>query len=160
MMSRVLVVDDSEDDIEMNRRFLAGDTTEIRGVTDSTLAEQVFTEFEPDLILLDLHMPQPDGLEILRRIRDARSRLGFLPVLVLTGDVEPVARNNALDLGADDFLLKPLDRQVILLYLEGEQAASIAEITGLSAVNVATKIHRIKRMLKQKYVEGANDART
>ena len=115
MMSRVLVVDDSEDDIEMIRRFLAGDTTEIRGVTDSTLAEQVFTEFEPDLILLDLHMPQPDGLEILRRIRDARTRLGFLPVLVLTGDVGPVARNNALDLGADDFLTKPLDPKEVVL---------------------------------------------
>jgi signal transduction histidine kinase len=115
MRSRVLIVDDSEDDVEMIRRCLADDTTEIRGVTDSKQAERVFTEFEPDLILLDLHMPQPDGLEILRRIRDARSRLGFLPVLVLTGDVGPVARNNALDLGADDFLTKPLDRKEVVL---------------------------------------------
>jgi signal transduction histidine kinase len=111
----VLIVDDSEDDIEMIRRFLADDTIEIRGVTDSTQAERVFTEFEPDCVLLDLHMPQPDGLEILRRIRDARSRLGFLPVLVLTGDVGPVARNNALDLGADDFLTKPLDPKEVVL---------------------------------------------
>ena len=115
MRSRVLIVDDSEDDVEMIRRCLAVETTEIRGVTDSTQAERVFTEFEPDLILLDLHMPQPDGLEILRRLRDARSRLGFLPVLVLTGDVGPVARNNALDLGADDFLTKPLDRKEVVL---------------------------------------------
>lgn len=56
--------------------------------------------------------------------------------------------------------LKPLDRQVILLYLEGEAAGPIAEVTGISASNVATKIHRIKRMLQQKYLEGANDART
>ena len=56
--------------------------------------------------------------------------------------------------------LKPLDRQVILLYLEGESAEGIADVTGLSATNVATKIHRIKRMLKQKYLEGAADART
>jgi RNA polymerase sigma-70 factor (ECF subfamily) len=55
--------------------------------------------------------------------------------------------------------LKPLDRQVILLYLEGEAAASIAEVTGITAANVATKIHRIKRVLKQKYLEGANDVR-
>jgi signal transduction histidine kinase len=60
-------------------------------------------------------MPEPDGFEILRRIRDARMRLGFLPVLVLTGDVGPVARNNALDLGADDFLIKPLDRNEVVL---------------------------------------------
>jgi RNA polymerase sigma-70 factor (ECF subfamily) len=56
--------------------------------------------------------------------------------------------------------LKPPDRQVILLYLEGEAAGSIAEVTGISASNVATKIHRIKRMLKQKYLEGATDAGT
>ena len=53
------------------------------------------------------------------------------------------------------YRLKPLDRQVILLYLEGEQAASIAEVTGLSAVNVATKIHRIKRLLNRQSGEGA-----
>ena len=115
MISRVLIVDDSEDDTEMLQRFLAGEDTVIRGLNDSTQAEQVFNEFEPDLVLLDLHMPHPDGLEILRRIRDARSRLGFLPVVVLTGDVGQVARNNALDLGADDFLTKPLDRQEVVL---------------------------------------------
>jgi len=55
--------------------------------------------------------------------------------------------------------LKPLDRQVILLYLEGEAAATIAEVTGLSAGNVATRIHRIKNVLKQKYLKGAADAK-
>lgn len=56
--------------------------------------------------------------------------------------------------------LKPLDRQVILLYLEGETAGAIAEVTGISAVNAATKIHRIKRVLKQKYLAGAADGRS
>jgi RNA polymerase sigma-70 factor, ECF subfamily len=50
--------------------------------------------------------------------------------------------------------LKPLDRQIILLYLEGEPAASIAEVVGLSASNVATKIHRIKRLLDRQSGEG------
>ena len=54
--------------------------------------------------------------------------------------------------------LKPLDRQIILLYLEGEAAETTAEVTGLSAANIATKIHRIKRILKQLYLEGAADA--
>jgi signal transduction histidine kinase len=115
MSSRVLVVDDSEDDIEMLRRFLDFDGNVVQGVTDPTQAERVFKEFEPDLVLLDLHMPQPDGLEILKRLREARRRLGFLPVLVLTGDMGRAARNNALDLGADDFLTKPLDRQEVIL---------------------------------------------
>jgi RNA polymerase sigma-70 factor (ECF subfamily) len=52
--------------------------------------------------------------------------------------------------------LKPLDRQVILSYLEGLDAASIAEITGISPGNVATKIHRIKSALTRRFHEGGN----
>jgi RNA polymerase sigma-70 factor, ECF subfamily len=47
--------------------------------------------------------------------------------------------------------LNPLDRQIILLYLEGSDAASISEITGISAGNAATRIHRIKRILAERY---------
>jgi signal transduction histidine kinase len=112
---RVLIIDDSEDDIEILSRFLGAEGTEVRGVSDSQQAERVFSEFEPDLVLLDLHMPEPDGLEILRRLRAARALLGFLPVVVLTGDIGPGARNQALDLGADDYLTKPLDRQEVIL---------------------------------------------
>jgi hypothetical protein len=54
--------------------------------------------------------------------------------------------------------LKPLDRQIILLYLEGEAAETMAEVTGLSAANIATKICRLKRVLRQKYLEGVTDA--
>lgn len=50
--------------------------------------------------------------------------------------------------------LAPLDRQVILLYLEGEDAATIGEITGLSSSNVATKVHRTKRILSQRFHDG------
>ena len=115
MRSRVLIVDDSEDDIEMLHRFLSGDDIEIKGLTNSAEAEQAFVEFEPDIVLLDLHMPAPDGLEILRNLRGARESLGFLPVIVLTGDTGRTARNSALLLGADDFLIKPLDRQEVVL---------------------------------------------
>ena len=52
--------------------------------------------------------------------------------------------------------LKPLDRQVILSYLEGMDAASIAEITGISPGNVATKVHRIKNILIRQFHEGAS----
>lgn len=50
--------------------------------------------------------------------------------------------------------LRPADRQIILLYLEGESASEIAEVTGLSPSNIATKIHRIKKLLHQRYIEG------
>jgi putative two-component system response regulator len=75
----------------------------------------VFREFEPDIVLLDMRMPQPDGLELLRRLRSARDSLGFLPVIVLTADTSLVARNSALILGADEFLTKPLERTEVVL---------------------------------------------
>lgn len=52
--------------------------------------------------------------------------------------------------------LKPLDRQVVLLYLEGMDATGIAEVTGISAGNVATKIHRIKNVLTRRFQAGGN----
>jgi RNA polymerase sigma-70 factor (ECF subfamily) len=55
-------------------------------------------------------------------------------------------------------MLKPLDRQMIVSYLEGVDAASIGEITGISAGNVATKIHRIKTVLAQRFSQGARYA--
>jgi RNA polymerase sigma-70 factor, ECF subfamily len=53
--------------------------------------------------------------------------------------------------------LRPLDRQVILLYLEGIDARAIGEIVGLSAANVATKIHRLKKVLAQQFQKGVGD---
>jgi putative two-component system response regulator len=112
---RILIVDDEPSNILLLETFLADSAHEIRGVTDSHQVEQAFAEFDPDIVLLDLHMPDPDGLEILRRLRSARASLGFLPVVMLTADTGRVARNSALLLGADDFLTKPLDRSEVVL---------------------------------------------
>jgi putative two-component system response regulator len=115
MSGRILVVDDEPANVELLEAILEHTGAEIRGLTDSRQVEEVFLEFEPDIVLLDLHMPEPDGLEVLRRLRSARQSLGFLPVIMLTGDTGKVARNSALILGADDFLTKPLDREEVVL---------------------------------------------
>jgi putative two-component system response regulator len=114
MMARILLVDDDPANLLLLESFLAGTATKTWSVSDSRLVEQAFLRFEPDLVLLDLRMPPPDGLEILRRLRSARQSLGFLPVIVLTADSSRVARNSALLLGADDFLTKPLDRTEVV----------------------------------------------
>src|SRR6266568_8420430 len=113
--ARVLIVDDDPDNARLLESFLSEDAESIRIKTDSRLVERAFSEFVPDIVLLDLHMPDPDGLEILRRFRVLREKLGFLPFVVLTGDTTRVARNSALILGADDFLTKPLDRHEVIL---------------------------------------------
>ena len=112
---RILIVDDAQDNVDMLEAFLAEEASAIKSLTQSSQVERVFNEFEPDIMLLDLHMPAPDGLEILRNLRSVRESLGFLPVIVLTGDTGRTARNSALLLGADDFLIKPLDRQEVVL---------------------------------------------
>ncbi|HEY6118207.1 MAG TPA: response regulator [Candidatus Dormibacteraeota bacterium] len=114
-MSKVLVIDDEQVSVELITAYLEDHVDEIRGLTDPRQAEQVFTEFQPDVVVLDLHMPHMDGFEVLRTLRSARTSLGFLPVIVLTGDETHVARNTALILGADEFLMKPVDRQEIVL---------------------------------------------
>lgn len=112
---RILIVDDAQDNVDILEAFLVDEASSIKGLTQSSQVERVFNEFEPDIVLLDLHMPPPDGLEILRTLRGVRESLGFLPVIVLTGDTGRTARNSALLLGADDFLTKPLDRQEVVL---------------------------------------------
>jgi len=112
---RILIVDDEPANVYLLEAILEHTAAEIRSLDDSRQVEQVFAEFEPDIVLLDLHMPDPDGLEVLRRLRSARQSLGFLPVIMLTGDTGKVARNSALILGADDFLTKPLDRDEVVL---------------------------------------------
>jgi len=114
--NRVLIIDDEPTNVVLLESMLAEQPElEVKSVTDSRLAERAFLDFEPDIVLLDLHMPKPDGIEILTRLRSARESLGFLPVVVLTADATRLARNSALLLGADDFLLKPLDREEVLL---------------------------------------------
>jgi putative two-component system response regulator len=108
-------VDDAQDNVDMLEAILGEEASAIKSVTQSNQVERAFIEFEPDIMLLDLHMPAPDGLEILRNLRGVRESLGFLPVIVLTGDTGRTARNSALLLGADDFLIKPLDRQEVVL---------------------------------------------
>ena len=115
MSNRILIVDDNPEDVAMLEAFLDDEASSIRAETQSRRAEEAIAEFDPDLVLLDLRMPAPDGMEVLRRIRSVRQTAGFLPVIVITGDDDPAIRNSALVVGADDFLGKPLDRQEVVL---------------------------------------------
>jgi cyclic di-GMP phosphodiesterase len=113
--NRILIVDDDQACIDILAAGLADVTDEVHGLTDSRNVEFVFAEFAPDLVLVDMHMPPPDGLEVLRMLRSARESLGYLPVIMLTADTSRIVRNSALILGANDFLTKPFDRWEVTL---------------------------------------------
>ncbi|TME53221.1 MAG: response regulator [Chloroflexi bacterium] len=115
MTQRVLIVDDEPANVELLKAYLEDVADEIRGVTDSNQTEKVFKEFAPNLLLLDLHMPAPDGLTLLKRLSKARDNAGYLPVIILTADNDRAARKAALELEVDDYLIKPLDRDLVRL---------------------------------------------
>ena len=115
LKSRILIVDDDPATVELLQAVLAGENVDVISVTASVRAESAFHSLNPDLVLLDLHMPEPDGLEILRRLQSVRGELGFVPIVVLTADDSKVARNSALVLGADEFITKPLDPTEVIL---------------------------------------------
>ncbi|WP_034621732.1 EAL domain-containing protein [Cellulomonas sp. URHE0023] len=105
----VLVVDDSRSNLDRVREFLIEQGMErIVTETDARRVRTLLPEVRPDLVLLDLHMPEVDGYEVLAQVQ-AYAAGSYLPVLVLTADTSTAARDRVLGLGAQDFLTKPLD---------------------------------------------------
>lgn len=94
----------------------------------------------------------------ITRERRRAARLVRLEDLAVGGEAHANRRYSISQLLARIHRLQPLDRQIMLLYLESESAAAIAEVTGLSPQNVATRIHRIKRALSQNRKEAVPHA--
>ncbi|MCC3375261.1 HD domain-containing phosphohydrolase [Cohnella sp. REN36] len=114
-----LIVDDQAFNISLLERILhRNGYVNLRSTTDPASFERLYHEVRPDLILLDLHMPGIDGLTLLKRLREWIPDSNFLPVLVLTADVSPEKRQEALHLGANDFLTKPLDKAEVALRIQ------------------------------------------
>ncbi len=116
--AKILIVDDEP----ANVRFLeivlqeAGYST-LCSTTDAREAVSRFQDFQPDIILLDLHMPHLDGFEVMGQLKSHVEEESYLPILVLTADTTPQTKRRALAGGAKDFLSKPLDTSEVLLRL-------------------------------------------
>ncbi|MCQ6557109.1 HD domain-containing phosphohydrolase [Paenibacillus mendelii] len=114
--SKLLIVDDQEYNVTLLERILirAG-FKHIYSIVDPLQILPVFAEIEPDIVLLDMHMPGMDGLEVLRLIRERTEADQYLPVLMLTADVTPELKQQVLQAGVNDFLTKPYDRTEVVL---------------------------------------------
>lgn len=114
--SRILIVDDQPQNVLLLQRTLEGaGYKNLAGVTDSREVLKTFSEFHPDLVALDLRMPHVDGFDLLRQLRSRVPAGSFVPVLVLTADNSRKSKQEALALGAKDFLTKPIDVAEALL---------------------------------------------
>ena len=112
---KILIVDDEPVNVALLEEMLSeAGYTRVQSVTDSRLAISTCETFNPDLVLLDLMMPEPDGFSILASLRAVHGEI-FLPVVILTADVNEETKLRALRSGATDFLLKPFDQLEVLL---------------------------------------------
>ena len=116
---KILVVDDDLTNIDLLRMILndAG-FANLSMLTDSRRAVSMFSNVDPDLVLLDLHMPHQDGYEVLQALHYLVPSDSFVPIIVLTADVTVNARRRALAAGATDFLSKPYDTVEMVLRVE------------------------------------------
>ena len=110
---RVLVVEDDEDIALALQRSLRMEGYEVRVAPDGEAALQAAGSFLPDLVVLDLGLPKIDGIEVARRLRSG----GDVPILMLTARDAVDSRVEGLDSGADDYLVKPFERQELLARL-------------------------------------------
>src|SRR5882762_223976 len=114
--SRILIVDDEPANVLLLERILQqGGYTNLSKTNDPREVLERFTIYQPDLILLDLMMPHVDGYALLTQLRSRIPDNHYLPILVLTADVAPKAKQQAFSLGAKDFLTKPFDATEVLL---------------------------------------------
>jgi putative two-component system response regulator len=107
--AKIAIVDDEPINVKVVRKHLqmAGYQNFIT-TTDSSTAFALISREQPDVLLLDVMMPQVNGIEILSTIR-ANKRLCHIPVLILTASTDAETKLKALDAGATDFLAKPVD---------------------------------------------------
>jgi two-component system response regulator MprA len=110
---RVLVVEDDADIAGVLRRSLDKEGYDVRVAEDGEIALGEADDFAPDAVVLDLGLPKLDGVEVCRRLRNG----GDVPILILTARDALDSRVEGLDSGADDYLVKPFEREELLARL-------------------------------------------
>ena len=105
--ARILIVDDREDNVELLRARLEAWGYETVSAMDGASALRAVKESSPDLILLDVMMPEVDGIEVARRIKNDPT-LPFIPIIMQTALDSMESKIEGLDAGADDYITKPI----------------------------------------------------
>jgi DNA-binding response OmpR family regulator len=123
--ARVCIVDDQAPNVRLLERVLArGGFVDVRSFTDGGAMLEAIAQQTPDLLLLDLHLPPPDGFAIIETIRSGGAGVPHdLPILVLTADAGHGNRAHALAIGANDYLVKPFEPDEVVV-----RARNLAEL--------------------------------
>ena len=102
---KILVVDDDPNISDLLKVYFENEGYDVKTASDGVEGLSFFKIFEPDLVLLDIMLPKKDGWQVCREIREMSSK----PVIMITAKGEVFDKVLGLELGADDFLVKPFD---------------------------------------------------
>ena len=127
----ILAVDDEESILKLLRVNLTAEGYDVITASDGIVALKLLEEHRPDMLLLDIMMPDLDGMQILNRIR----RTSNIPVIMITAKCEAAALRDSLGFGADDFVRKPfsileLSARVKAKLRLAERGNEAAEVVG------------------------------
>lgn len=119
----ILIVDDNDDAVEMMSLLLETYGHRTVGAADALEAIRLAGELRPDIVLLDIGLPGMDGFEVCRRMRQALPRSQTC-IVAITGWTASDKRATAIEAGFDDYLVKPVDVEVVLKALETCRSAT------------------------------------
>jgi CheY-like chemotaxis protein len=146
--ANILIVDDQLANIEVLEGLLdMQGYTNYKSTTDPRDVAGLLSNFNPDLILLDLSMPFMSGFEVMEQIKTIKASDQFLPILVLTADVTPESKQKALSVGASDFVTKPFDLMEVSLRIKNLLYANYLQ----------QRLHNYNRILEDKVTERTHE---
>jgi len=124
---RILVVDDNPSNLKLVEFLLASEKHEVRSAVDAASAMRTLEHFDPDLILMDLQLPDVDGLELTRRLK-AAGPTAHIPIVAVTAYAMKGDEQRAREAGVDGYVSKPIDRvlfrRVVAEFIERTSASS------------------------------------
>jgi len=136
MSQKILVVDDELDIVKVVRAYLEQASFRVITASDGQQALAVFHHEQPDLIVLDLNLPKMDGLDVCRAIR----RESSVPIIMLTARAEETDRLIGLEIGADDYIVKPFSPREVVARVRAvlRRTAPPAEPPSIIAIGALT----------------------
>lgn len=150
---KILIVEDDLDVAEMVSAYFRVQEYDVKTVNWGKEALQAFQNVRPDLIILDIRLPDIDGYEIARRVRSNR-RMQDIPIIFLTDKRSRADRLQGLELGADDYITKPFDIQELRLRVRNalnraRQGTLVNPVSGLPEGTVVDEhlAHSIKEKM-------------
>ena len=150
---KILIVDDDQNICELLRLYLAKEGYETLIAHDGEKALELFEQNKPNMVLLDVMMPRMDGWEVCRRIRAQ----GNTPIIMLTAKGETFDKVLGLELGADDYVVKPFDSKEVVARIKAVLRRCNPEESGKEGViqfeNLSLDMSRYELKVKGKVVE-------